>query len=354
MKPRTLLPSLLLAGTALLPLSLQAQTKARPVAKPAARPVAAPAWAGRLVHAYSGDLNTYSFAAKTDQLLLQNAGQPFVAADGDVYYVHTGFPKANVLIKKSNPTATQFRNVLDMSSDNPDYKQALEEYSVIRGTGISAVLSSLHDPRVSPDGKYLSVTIMGYPGQAFAANCVAVFDRATGKLVTKFDNRYYGTWLPDGRLLMCGAHKSGSVNGNEYAPKEPGIFLTDASLANPKRIDPGLDEPAPYHAQPSPDGKQVAFVLNNHVWAMNLDGSNLRQLTAAANDNIETYPTWSPDGKYVACWAYKSFERSFYTAIAVVPAATPTPVSLTDAAPVWPRDGRNYRISGGSGQFSWR
>ncbi|RSK45317.1 TolB family protein [Hymenobacter rigui] len=346
------LPSLLVVGCLFFSGNASAQSKPKPAPKVPAP--ATTAWKGRLVYGHAADINTFTFASKADQLFLQKAKQPYTTPEGEVYYVNDAFPKANVLIKKSNSTATQFRTVLDMSSDNPDYKQALEEYSVIRGTGISAVLSSLHDPRVSPDGRFLSVTVIGYPGQAFPNNCVAVFERATGKLVTRFEHRYYGTWLPDGRLLMCGAHKSGSTDTGFYPPKEPGIFLTDAALANSQRIDQGLDEPAPYHAMPSPDGKRVAFVLNNHVWVMNLDGSALKQLTAVANDNIETYPTWSPDGKYVACWAYKSFERSYYTAIAVVPAATPQPVSLTDAAPVWPRDTKNYRISGGGGQFSWR
>jgi Tol biopolymer transport system component len=87
---------------------------------------------------------------------------------------------------------------------------------------------------------------------------------------------------------------------------------------------------------------------------MNLDGSGLKQLTAVDRDNIETYPSWSPDGKYVACWTYKTFEKSYFTAIAVVPAAAPAPIALTDQAPVWPRDPKGFRISGGSGQFSWR
>ncbi|AYA36828.1 hypothetical protein D3Y59_07020 [Hymenobacter oligotrophus] len=335
-----------------------AQTKPTPKAS-AKAPIKAPApaaapWKGTLVHGYTDDINVYDFASKADRTVLEKAQQPFCAADGDIYYVNDAFPKGKYLIKKSNPSASQFRNVLDMSADNPEYKQALADYSVIRGTGISAILSSMYDPKVSPDGKYLSVTVLGYAGQAFPKNCVAVFDKATGKLVTKFDDKYYGNWLPDGRLLMSGAHKTVSTDGSIYTSPQPGIFLTDASLSNPQRIDQGLDDPAPYHATASPDGKRVAFVLNNHVWVMNLDGSNLKQLTAADNDNIETYPTWSPDGKHVACWAYKTFERSYYTAIAVVPSSAAAPVVLSDKAAVWPRDTKGYRISGGSNQFSWR
>ncbi|RKH47307.1 S9 family peptidase [Corallococcus llansteffanensis] len=55
----------------------------------------------------------------------------------------------------------------------------------------------------------------------------------------------------------------------------------------------------------SPDGRQVAFVLRStdleanrgrtDLWLVNLDGTNLRQLTAHADNDAE--PVWAPDGK---------------------------------------------------------
>lgn len=309
-------------------------------------------WKGKLIHGFSGDINEYEFATKREKTLFQKGIQPYASASGEVYYVNDAFPKGKYLVRKST-AAKQFKDVIDMSNDNPDYKQALEEYSVIRGTGISAVLSSLSDPKVSPNGRYLSLTIYGYKGQGFEKNCVAVFDVATKKLVTKFEGKYYGSWMPDGRLVMSGWHKAESSDGTLYKDA-PGIFITDASLANPKRIDQDLDDPAPYHATPSPDGKKIAFVMNNHVWVMNADGTGAKQLTDVDNDNIETFPTWSPDSKQVACWVYKTFEKSYYTAIAIVSASANKPVVLADKAAIWPRDTKGFRISGGSNQFSWR
>ncbi|TCJ12655.1 hypothetical protein EPD60_15430 [Flaviaesturariibacter flavus] len=310
-------------------------------------------WKGKFIYEHSTDINEYDLAAKKDKMLFQQGTHPFVTSSGEIIYINYAFPKRNILVRKRTASG-QFRDVLDLGSDNPDYKEALEAYSVIRGTGISAVLSGMSDPRVSPDGRFLSLTIYGYKGQGFEKNCVAVFDIASRKLLYKFEGKYYGQWMPDGRLLMSGWHKAESSDGTLYKEPAPGIFLTDAALANPQRIDKDLDDPAPYHATPSPDGKRVAFILNGHVWVMNIDGTGAHQVTDVDRDNVETYPAWSPDGKSVACWTYKTFERSYYTAIAIVPASSKTPVVLSDKAAVWPRDQKGYRISGGAHQFSWR
>jgi Tol biopolymer transport system component len=314
----------------------------------------APAWKGKLYYGYVNNVKSYDFANKQEKILFDNATQPFITKGGDIYFVNDKYQKRNQLIRKSNASFMQFKDVLDMSSENPDYKQQLDDYSVIRGTGISAVLDRMSDPKVSPNGKYLSVTIIGYKGQAFENNCVGVFDLATGKLVTKFENKYYGSWTPDNRLVMSGSHKSTSVNDGVYSAKTPGIFISDAALQNITRIDPDLDDPTPYHAAVSPDGKRVAFILNNHVWVMNINGKNLKQLTDVDRDNIETFPAWSPDGQFIAAWSYKTFEKSYFTAIAIVPSNATKPVALTDKAAVWPRDTKGYRLSGGSMQLNWK
>ncbi|RYF77587.1 MAG: hypothetical protein EON98_16245, partial [Chitinophagaceae bacterium] len=134
---------------------------------------------------------------------------------------------------------------------------------------------------------------------------------------------------------------------------EAGIFLSSKNFSSVKRIDPGFDDPAPTNVAVSPDGEQVAFIKNSHVWVMDIDGENARQITASGGDNAESFPAWSPDGKYIACWCFKTFEKTYYTAIAVVAANTKKPVKLTNEANVWPRDEKGKRISGGSHQFSW-
>ena len=60
--------------------------------------------------------------------------------------------------------------------------------------------------------------------------------------------------------------------------------------------------------QVSPDGNWVAYVVsttnvkddksNSHIWMVNIDGSNNRQITFS--NESENSPRWSPDGKYLS------------------------------------------------------
>ena len=61
-------------------------------------------------------------------------------------------------------------------------------------------------------------------------------------------------------------------------------------------------------AQISPDGQWVAYTLstvdakadrsNTHIWMVNIDGSNNRQITFS--NESESSPRWSPDGRYLS------------------------------------------------------
>ncbi len=56
------------------------------------------------------------------------------------------------------------------------------------------------------------------------------------------------------------------------------------------------------HPAVSPDGKEVAFISDrdgiSNVWIMNIDGTNLRQVSKEKK-NIMHSPKWSPDGEYI-------------------------------------------------------
>jgi|GEM_PF-4416100 len=293
-------------------------------------------WKGKLVTEYAGDIRYYNFGSKEETTVFKEARQPSVTGDGDVLTVSSKFPKANYLIQLADPEFNNAKVLLDLS-DN----------------WIGGYIYGL---KMSPDGEHLAVGVTsygaGYSNYKITNDAVLIFDMS-GEIVARFENKYQPDWTPDGRVVMAGSLLSESVDDKVQTKEEAGIFISKKDFSGLKRIDPGFDNPAPTNVAVSPDGEQIAFIKNSHVWVMNVDGSDARQVTASGGDNVESFPTWSPDGKFIACWSYKTFEKSYYTAIAIVPANTTKPVKLTNDAPVWPRDDEGGRISGGAHQFSW-
>jgi dipeptidyl aminopeptidase/acylaminoacyl peptidase len=291
-------------------------------------------WGGKLITEYAGDIRYYDFGTHEETTVFKEATLVSVNRNGDVVNLSGKFPKRNSLIQISDPDFNDVKPLLDLSEG-------------WFGGGI-------YGSKISPDGERVAVTITSYSlgDYKIKKDGVYVFDKS-GNIVAQFENKYQADWTPDGRLVMSGSLLSESTSDNVKDGPEPGIFISDKNLSAVQRIDPGLDNPAPSNVAVSPDGNRIAFIRNNHVWVMNFDGSNPHRLTASGGDNVESFPTWSPDGEYIACWCYKTFEKSYYTAIAVIPSGLNNPIKLTNEAEVWPRDKEGKRVSGGSHQLVW-
>lgn len=60
------------------------------------------------------------------------------------------------------------------------------------------------------------------------------------------------------------------------------------------------------HARPSPDGKQLVFTAMDRLWIKSLPDGSARRLTQ--DEAGEYFPTWSPDGRYVAYATWRDDE----------------------------------------------
>ena len=104
---------------------------------------------------------------------------------------------------------------------------------------------------------------------------------------SKFDGLKSISWMPDGKIVYDSA-ASGRLD----------LWVIDANGAGQKQ----LTADAGNNSWPSvsPDGRYVVFVSDrtgiNHIWRLNADGSDARQLTYGIG---ETNPECSPDGQWV-------------------------------------------------------
>jgi hypothetical protein len=151
-----------------------------------------------------------------------------------------------------------------------------------------------HTPKLSPNGQLVAFGTAAGGGKLCKndynvawADYVVVRDRK-GAEVARFEGYYYPEWLPDGRLLMLGS-----------PCRRAGVWVTDRSLRAPTRADGNqVATPAKLPAV-SPDGRRVALVWNNQVWALTLDGRHeLTQLTHASKPVASA--AWSPEGSALA------------------------------------------------------
>ena len=90
-------------------------------------------------------------------------------------------------------------------------------------------------------------------------------------------------------------HSNRDGNNNIYVMDPDGSVQTriNADTSNDQRADM------------SPDGRQIAFASNRagghfEIFVMNLDGTDVRQLTVTSPAVTNTWPRWSPSGEWIA------------------------------------------------------
>jgi Tol biopolymer transport system component len=112
-------------------------------------------------------------------------------------------------------------------------------------------------------------------------------------------------FTPDGKSVVAAyggkIHRIDVQSGrDEVIPFSVRVSLPVGSRLNfPVRVDDGpvrarlIQQP-----EPSPDGKRLAFSALTQLYMMDVPDGKPRQLSAA--DAREFYPSWSPDGKFLA------------------------------------------------------
>jgi hypothetical protein len=104
------------------------------------------------------------------------------------------------------------------------------------------------------------------------------------RLTNNETNDIHANWSPDGMQI---AYSSGSD-----------IYIINADGTNPRNLTQDAGENVDFSPAWSPDGRQIAFQHGSDIYIMDADGNNIRPLVDESSASGD--PTWSPDGRFIA------------------------------------------------------
>jgi serine/threonine protein kinase/Tol biopolymer transport system component len=133
------------------------------------------------------------------------------------------------------------------------------------------------------------ITPVAAETQAHATRSGPAIDTTQARQITSGAAKYYGgAWTPDGKIVYA-SDASGKRD----------LWIMDQDGSNQKQLTADAGD----NVQPvvSPDGRYIVFVSDrrdarHNLWRIDIDGSNPKQLT---NGNFDRNPTFSPDGRWI-------------------------------------------------------
>jgi Tol biopolymer transport system component len=172
-------------------------------------------------------------------------------------------------------------------------------------------------PAWSPDGKKIAFEADRAGGTQIYA--IAIDTRRESRLTDGWYKSTLPNWSPDGRKIAFTANKLGW-----------GVYLLDLGDRTIQRLDHEGGSCRPHF---SPDGKKIAFVSakadgKGDIWIMNADGTGKTRLTVTG-ETYDYYPTWSPDGSYLAYASTPDKKRGPWN-LYIIPAGGGVPRRITD------------------------
>ena len=169
----------------------------------------------------------------------------------------------------------------------------------VDGTGRTKVFDhGVGLPEYSPDGKKMAFALgsgLWLKGEPVSHIWIANSDGTGLHQITRGDYRDDSpSWSPDGkRIAFAREHLLNRTHNQSYDDRY--IAVMDADGSNIVALTRGgLADRSPAW---SPDGKWIAYDLNQDLWIMDPQGKNGRQVATVYSPD---HHSWSPDSKHIA------------------------------------------------------
>lgn len=168
---------------------------------------------------------------------------------------------------------------------------------------------TVNEAVISPDGKYFAY-VSSEPGRQSAGIWIRQVGAASNmqQLVAPAEETFYGglTFSPDSLHVYYGAARPG--------PQPPTLSRVPVLGGPPEKILDNFQIQGPSSVTFSPDGRRMVFVRRENedgfsLVAADATGGGERVLVTHKRPIIFGLPSWSPDGKTIAC-AYGSADRA--------------------------------------------
>jgi serine/threonine-protein kinase len=282
------------------------------------------------------------------QVVIRGGNSPRLLGEGHLAYAHAGSIMVAAIDQRSWRVAGDAAKAVDGVAHSVDGAAQFDVSGsgtlvYVRGTArakgrrfvwvdrqgapqpLPAPPKAYGSPRLSPDGRFLALTIAGERDE------IALYEIARNALTQlTYEGGAAPVWTPDGSRLVYSAGRG--------APAD--LFW--------RRLGDGTDErlnrsPSVEVAHSiSPDGRWLAFVEydssgNRNISLMSMDDRSVRPFLATGA--VETAPAFSPDGRSLAYVSDVSGSSEVYVS-PVADSARPVQVSSGGGyEPVWNRAG---------------
>jgi serine/threonine protein kinase/Tol biopolymer transport system component len=204
----------------------------------------------------------------------------------------------------------------------------------------SQPLEGARNPRLSPDGRRLALTV-GRNGEGD----VWIYDLAGGAQPLKLTfqgHNSFAVWSPDSKQIALLSTASG--RGHMY------VIPADGSVQQPARLTTGDGSEVPVDW--SPDGASVLFADNTHLQILRVSDRTTRRWLSTPFTDIAG--RFSPDGRWVAYESNQTGRMDVWVRPFPGPGAPVRISSDGGLDPIWSRDGKELFYHSGTAMFSAR